>query len=534
MTTNGPSRRYHLRALVGQGAFGEVYLAELDSGAGFRRKVALKMLSADVAKMREASRRIRDEARILGRLSHRHIVAVSDLVKLGDRWAVVMDYVPGADVEQVVDVLHRANAPFPSSAALEVGAAIASALDAVFKATDDDGRLLNVLHRDIKPSNVRISPDGEVKVLDFGVARVDMEEREAKTRAQGWIGTERYMSPERILLEGDTAAGDVYATAASVVEMLLLRPLGRTPVLEDRHHAFVDEALAEARPRLVGPPEVIEEALAWLQAGLAARPADRPAAGDLADALSRLARRLEDEPLQPFARRFMPIVVESLGAAPKPVTGILVEDSEAREGNEGGTPPLETGTDRTLLEFADGAPPVRRWWVPALGLGAVVAILAIVVVGLWTFTPGPGSEPPVPTLASIPAPVVAEPVPEPAPAPLELTPTAVAAASVAEAPPSSAPRPRPAPAVAPTPAPAVASGPPVERALVSLKDASSLVVTCGTVVANGTASVRLRNAPSGTCNVQASYLGNDYTARIALDRPREFHCTVSGGALACP
>ena len=133
-------RRFHLLEVVGAGAFGEVYLAEQDSGAGFRRKVALKLLHADVEKIPDAGRRMRDEARILGRLSHRHIVTVLDLVKLGERWAVVMDYVPGADLEEVVKGLASLHRPMPPGAALEVGAAILRALDAAYRAEDDERR----------------------------------------------------------------------------------------------------------------------------------------------------------------------------------------------------------------------------------------------------------------------------------------------------------------------------------------------------------------------------------------------------------
>ncbi|HMV66976.1 MAG TPA: protein kinase, partial [Myxococcota bacterium] len=106
MASAEPSRRrFELRRLIGQGAFGEVYLAEQVSTGGFRRPVALKILNESAARMREAARRMRDEARILGRLQHRHIVEVLDLVQLGDRWAIVMAWVPGADLEQLIDTL---------------------------------------------------------------------------------------------------------------------------------------------------------------------------------------------------------------------------------------------------------------------------------------------------------------------------------------------------------------------------------------------------------------------------------------------
>ena len=143
MSTNSASRRYLLRHRLGEGAFGEVYLAELDSGAGFRRKVAIKLLHQAVeARSKDAGRRMRDEARILGRLAHRNVVGVLDLVQLDGRWAVVMDYVPGADLAEVIRALDKAGRTFPGPAALEAGVAMLNGLSAVHSAVDEDGASL--------------------------------------------------------------------------------------------------------------------------------------------------------------------------------------------------------------------------------------------------------------------------------------------------------------------------------------------------------------------------------------------------------
>lgn len=530
--TSSQGRRYHLRALIGRGAFGEVYLADQDSGAGFRRKVAVKILNADMSQLKDASRRIRDEARILGRLSHRHIVAVSDLCKLEDRWAVIMDYVPGSDLEQVIEALVAASESFPSAAAFEIGAAVCSALDAAHTARDDDNVPLAVIHRDIKPSNVRLSPDGEVKVLDFGVARVDMETREAKTRAQGMIGTERYMAPERILLEGDTPAGDVYAAAATVIELLALEPLGRTPVLQDRHSSFVSSAIDAIRPRIMGPDAVVDEAVGLLAAALGHTPGERPTAAALADAWMRLARRLDDEPLGTFSRRFVPRVDGILGRTAAPVTGILAEDTAS-------VSPVDN-PNATLAQFAaqgsEEPAPARRSG-PAglfLGLGAIAAVATLGAIGLFALAlrgqpelavPAPEASAAAVAPPAPPAPIAAAPVPDPAPvAPVPAEPTVVAPAPqvVRPAPPSPLAQPEP-----------VASGPPVEKALVALRDASSLEVRCGGTITSGTAAVRLRNVPSGPCEVVATWLGQRLSTRIELDRPREFQCTVNDGVLRC-
>ena len=191
---------------------------------------------------------MRDEARILGRLSHRHIVGVSDLVRLQERWAVVMDYVPGADLERVLEALAAAGEQFPVRAAFDVAVAVLRALHAAWIVDNGTGSPLHLIHRDIKPSNVLLAEDGALKVLDFGVARVDLGTREAETGAVR-PGTLRYMAPERLLGEEESPSGDVYATAVSVFELLIGEPLGRTPIIDPKHTAYVEGAVQRAKER---------------------------------------------------------------------------------------------------------------------------------------------------------------------------------------------------------------------------------------------------------------------------------------------
>ena len=546
--TSAGGRQFHLKQLVGKGAFGEVYLAEQDSGAGFRRKVAIKLLHADVAAMsRDAGRRMRDEARILGRLSHRNIVTVLDLIKLGDRWAIIMDYVPGADLEEVLYALEAAEETFPAPAAIECGAAVLNALHAAFEADDGEGGTLGVIHRDIKPANVRLTNDGEVKVLDFGVARMNMDTREAMTRASGWIGTERYMAPERILIEGDGPEGDVYAAAATVVELLLRRPLGRTPVREETHGPFVEEALTECRGVLNGSDEVVDEVIEWLRKGLHALPTERPSAREMSDALGRLARQLDGEGVLEFTRRFMPKVDDLLDRHPQPVKGTLSEhtsgpmDTESAGGPTMGGARQTTGNETMapgLFDADDGLeePTSTSRSTVLIGGGVAVALAALVTgsLGLGAVfmafnrpTPPPTS--PEPTLSAEPSPAPA-PAPTPPPAP-EPEPEPAEEPSPAPAP---APRPAPTPRPAPAPEPApVASGPPVTRALVVLDNAQSVKITCGTVSATGTASARIADFPSGSCKVDVVYLGSAYSTSVTIERPREVHCEVDGDSLSC-
>ena len=547
----GGRRRFILQRRVGAGAFGEVYLAEQDSGAGFTRPVALKMLNADVAGSREAARRMRDEARILGRLSHRNIVSVLDLVNFGDRWGVVMDYVPGADLEEVLVGLDDADERFPSPAAFEVGSSICRALHAAYHASDGRGGQLRVVHRDIKPSNVRLTDDGEVKVLDFGVARVDLDTRESATKAQGWIGTERFMAPERILMEGDTPAGDVYAAAVSLVELLLKNPLGRTPVLPDRHTPFIEEALDDIRPWLKGTDEAVEDAISLLRACLAANPTDRPTAVEASRRMASVARELEGEGVAQFATRFVPAIAARTEANSEKVDGVLSENTGPSESLlEAGE--MDAGTTYLAPQTVLPEEPEKRSSLLWVGLAAIAAVALLTLVlgagATWVVVQNsgedalavvdPASTPALPVEAPTPepvadsGPVVPTPVIEPAPVVVEPAPVVVEPAPPVRAQPVVVPRAAPEPAIVPEPTIA-ADAPRISRALVVMSDASAIDVSCGDRRASGTGSARIVDFPAGRCTVRANYLGSSLTGSVDISRAATITCTPTDQGLSC-
>ena len=185
--------RYELIGEIGRGGFGTVYLGRHRAALGFVRNVAIKLLHADEGPG-QAGQRFRDEARLLALLSHRAIVGATDLTRVHNRWAVVMEHVDGASLTDLV----RANGPLPVRAALQLIAEIASALDHAWRTEGPDGRPLQLLHRDVKPGNLMLTAAGQAKLLDFGIARAQFAAREARTEDER-LGSASYMAPERWL-----------------------------------------------------------------------------------------------------------------------------------------------------------------------------------------------------------------------------------------------------------------------------------------------------------------------------------------------
>ncbi len=238
-TQAGDSRAYRLLSTLGAGGFGSVYRGELQGASGFSKQVAIKLLNEEASKVEDFKARLRDEARLLALLRHRAIVHVEDLVKLHGRWAVVMEYVEGADLKELM-----ALGPMSPRPVCEIAGEAASALQVAHEAKDPrTGAHLSIVHRDIKPANIRITPSGEVKVLDFGVARAAFDDREAMTRSMAF-GSLGYIAPERF--DGnDMPAADVYALGVVVLEALSGKPIGQLSVNPKKHDEKVKDRLEQ-------------------------------------------------------------------------------------------------------------------------------------------------------------------------------------------------------------------------------------------------------------------------------------------------
>ena len=204
---SSPQRRYRIVKPVGKGGFGTVYHAQLIGEGGFTKDVAVKLMNGEADDVEELAGRHRDEARLLGLIRHRAILQVDGLVRLNGTWAVVMEYVDGANLLQVLKA-----GPLPLSCAMEMGAEVAGALRVAHSAKRADGAHLGLVHRDIKPGNILLEHGStgmaRVRVADFGVASVASSNL---THEGCFIGTPMYMSPEQAQGEPVTAASDIYS-----------------------------------------------------------------------------------------------------------------------------------------------------------------------------------------------------------------------------------------------------------------------------------------------------------------------------------
>ncbi|MGH9939106.1 MAG: serine/threonine-protein kinase, partial [Blastocatellia bacterium] len=208
-----PGRRqiahYQIKSLLGAGGMGEVYLAQ-DTRLG--RQVAIKLLTPDAAQDPTAKRRLMREARAAAALNHPNIVTIHSIEEADDSVFIVMEYVEG---ETLTTRIRDGKLEFIPL--LDIGAQVADALAAAHS--------VGLVHRDIKPSNILITREGQVKLLDFGIAKVTKpfhtEGGGANSRltAEGNIvGTVAYMSPEQGRGETLDARTDIFSLGAVLYE----------------------------------------------------------------------------------------------------------------------------------------------------------------------------------------------------------------------------------------------------------------------------------------------------------------------------
>ncbi len=249
----------------------DLYLARRDGAAGFRRLVAIKVIHPRHAQDEQVIRMFLDEARISARIDHPNVVHVEDLGQLDETYFLVMEYVHGCSLAQLLSSLGEKRRRLSPVVAVAVAARVAEGLHAAHETTDDEGRLVGLVHRDVSPQNILLSHKGHVKLIDFGVAKARL--RSEETNVAMLKGKVRYMPPEQATTGLVDRRSDVYSLGIVLWEMLTMRRLftGKTEF----------EVLLKVRDPKVPPPSTyVQDVPPALDevvlAALAPRPDDRP------------------------------------------------------------------------------------------------------------------------------------------------------------------------------------------------------------------------------------------------------------------
>jgi beta-lactam-binding protein with PASTA domain/tRNA A-37 threonylcarbamoyl transferase component Bud32 len=345
--------RYELGELLGRGGMAEVRRA-VDQRLG--RSVAVKQLRTDLAVDPTFQARFRREAQSAAGLNHPTIVAVYDTGEEIDPLSgvsipyIVMELVEGPTLR---DVLREGRKLLPERA-LELTQGVLEALSYSHKA--------GIVHRDIKPANVMLTPNGGVKVMDFGIARAVADTSATMTQTAAVIGTAQYLSPEQARGETVDARSDLYSTGCLLYELLAGRPpfVGDSPVSVAYQH--VREAPV---PPSQLDPEITPEIDAVVLKALAKDPDDRYQSA--AEMRADIARLLSGE--QTTAQRTTAVVPMAAGA--------MAANAYDTPTHVAGPPTVLPPEDLEEGEYEEEEPQKSR-----VGLAILIAALIVLALGL--------------------------------------------------------------------------------------------------------------------------------------------------------
>jgi tRNA A-37 threonylcarbamoyl transferase component Bud32 len=219
--------RYRLTRQIARGGMGEVWEGVAVGEAGFERRVAIKRMFGEPGEDESLARMFLDEARIASQLHHANIVSILDYGVTDGLPYQVLEYVEGADAEQLARRGREAGVPLPVELALHICAEVAHALRHAHEARDAAGVPLNIVHRDVTPSNILLSWSGDVKLADFGIALA--RHRKERTLAGLTKGKPAYMSPEQMTGGELDGRADLFALGCSLHALLT----GHSPLAGD-------------------------------------------------------------------------------------------------------------------------------------------------------------------------------------------------------------------------------------------------------------------------------------------------------------
>jgi serine/threonine-protein kinase len=448
--------RYEVLGELATGGMAEILLGRVTGPSGFERPVVIKRILPHLARQKPFVAMFLDEARIVAQIRHPNVVHVQELAQDGAELYLVMEYLEGESLAGVVKRLLVKQRSIPGVLAAHIVAEACSGLHAAHELRSDDGAPQNLVHRDVSPQNVFVTYQGQVKVIDFGVAKA--ADRIARTEAGQVKGKFEYMAPEQVRGEPIDRRTDVFALGVLLYELGTMRRL-----FKRFNQLAIVKAITE--DPIVPPSRVAPDFPARLEPicmrALARVPASRYAtAAEMRKDLLAATRDMNgpDEPGDELARimhdLFLDRMEEKRELLRKMRAGSDVTYVPAGETDEGvDVPGLDDAlpTETTSSLDATPRPPRRTRLLLAVGAVALAAGAAgLVRVRADRTAMSAASPAPTPTPTPIPTPT---PTPTPTSTPSvspSQTPSAPPFAGRRRRPPSTAPT---TPAAAPPPAP---------------------------------------------------------------------------------
>jgi serine/threonine protein kinase len=375
--------KYELLERLAVGGMAELYRARYHAVAGVTKPVVIKKILPAFADSQAFVSMFVNEARIAVSLSHGNIAQVFDFGAVEGEYFLAMEYVHGQPLSRVLRRAHALQFPFlPEPIALQIAIDMCRGLHYAHTRTDEAGQPLHIIHHDVSPQNVLVGYAGEVKIVDFGIARA-RHASNAEMQTTGVKGKYPYFSPEQARGEAVDLRTDVYATGVVLYQMLCGRLPHKGPLVQTMQSIVRGEY---PPPRSLNPgltPE-LEHAV---MIAMAYRAEDRFATAQaLADALSAVLHGLGPRP--PMVRDFMGFLFEpellAEGTDVKPSRAVLELVPQWRKGARPMSLPDSVPSNTTAVHRVPVAHG-RRWAM--LGVGGVALLVGVALAAMLGRSP---------------------------------------------------------------------------------------------------------------------------------------------------
>jgi serine/threonine-protein kinase len=367
----GPPERligkYRVKRELGRGGMGAVYLAEQPA---LGREVAIKELIVNASADPSALTRFLQEAQVMARSNHPNLVQVHDMEQVGEARYIILEFVRGRSLR---DLLNSGRVPLPQVFAVMHG--VLQGLNYAHRHA--------IVHRDMKPENVLLSDEGDVKVADFGIARLtdDAGGGSTATKTGTTVGTPQYMSPEQVSTSKVDGRSDLYSAGIMLYELVCGRPPFVATEVDGPFTLMAKHVQAPPPPPAIHRPDIDPQLEEVILKALAKRPEDRYQTGsEFDDALGKVADRLSpgwEHALEPGAdlARMTPAAGATMPSIPSVVAAPQVAAAVAPP--TGAVPPPIPGqpvvpSQRVAVaQNYNPAPPVKAAPVKRAALGCL-------------------------------------------------------------------------------------------------------------------------------------------------------------------
>jgi serine/threonine protein kinase len=376
--------KYWLTDRIAVGGMAELYRGKISGEEGFEKAVAVKKILPHLSMEEEAVRYFIDEARLAALLQHPNIIQIYDFGRLDDSYFIAMEYLFGKDLKTVLQTAGQRGVSLSLENALHIAIGVCAGLDHAHNMKDLQGHLLNIIHRDVSPQNIFLTYDGQIKIIDFGIAKA--ASRISNTRSGVIKGKVAYMSPEQAEgLEVDHRS-DIFSVGILLYEMVTGCYMYEGDAMDILSQAR--EARFTRAERLVRDlPECL---VAVLDMALAKHPDDRydscgEMLSDLEDCIYHLNFRPSGQKLSQFMKGLFDNELKS-----EEITKAWALRRVEPPPDEAGEPPASPNYQETVIltpeaMAADPHPSKKRWIWPL----AIVMLLGVALGFFYLRQPAP-------------------------------------------------------------------------------------------------------------------------------------------------